>query len=182
MSLPILNLTEPLVTALVGLLQSNLNATIDTLNASLSDSFKLDHVAQFVPYIPVPSTLAGGTPAIGVGRLGGDFVDDLQVNMDAVHRYGVMSVVENSDQGALGHQLERMLQAVAYTIQQDRLAGNPTGSASVMRTQGGAWSVNFVGYEPGPMLGEANPEQPDGPPRSFLSWDLLVLSSKRTEI
>ena len=176
--LPALNLSEPLVAAFINLLSANVNTNIDTLNASITDPYRLDHVAQFLNYIPVPSTVAGGLPAIGVGRLGGEFVDDLQVNMDAVHRLGIMCVVQNSDEGFLSHQLERLLQVVAYTIAQDRLAG----PASVIKVQAGAYSVNFEAYEPGPMLGERDPTAPNGPPRSFLSWDLLVLNSRRTEL
>lgn len=181
--LPSMNLSEPLVAAFVSLLSSNLNGNIDALNTALgTDPYKLDHVAQVLNYIPVPSIVAGGLPAVGVGRLRGEFQNDLQFNVDAVHHLGIMCIVQNSDQGALSHQLERLLQCVAYTIQQDRLAGTPMGTASVIKQQAAAWSVNFEGYDPGPMLGEADPNTPDGPPRSFLSWDILILNAERTEV
>lgn len=199
MALPSLNLADPLVTALIALLSGNgatqpngsvadgsgttrLNATIATFNSSISDSYSLQPIAQFLPYLPIPSLLEGGTPVVGVSRLGGEFMDDLQVNMDAVHRLGVMCVIQNADQGALARQLERTLECIAYTIQQDRLAGSPVGTGSVMKQQGGAWAVNFDGYEAGPVLGEKDPTAPPGPPSSFLSWDLLLISARRTEI
>lgn len=178
MTLPSLQLSEPLVTAMVGLLSSNLNAEIDLLNATVTDGFTIDHAAQVLPYVPVPSTLMGGTPAIGVQDMPATFEDDLQYNTDALHEYAIVAVIQNADQQALAWQLRRTVQAIANTISQDRLLGQ----SSVMLTQGGAWSVNFLRTEPGPLLGDLDPTNPEAPPRSYLSWAALVCSSKRREI
>jgi hypothetical protein len=176
-SLPNLQLIEPLVDAMVTLLTQNLQATVDALNATITDGYTVPAVNQIVPYVPVPSTLLGGAPVVGVQEIGADFEDDLQYNTDATHQYAVVAVIQNADHIALMWQLRRMLQAIAATIQNDRLA-----TSSIMKTQGGAWSVNFVRTEPGPLLGDIDPVTPDQPPRSYLSWTGLILSSKRREV
>lgn len=182
MTLPQLQLSEPLVSAIVSLLEANLNTVIDELNATLTDSYAVEHVVQFKPYVPVPSTLAGGCPAVGVQRLGAQFADDLQYSADAVHEYAVVAIVQNSDQESLVWQLDRTIQAIANVIQADRAAGTTSGTGGVMRDDGGAWSVNFQRTEPGPVLGDLDPTSDASPPRIFLSWSALILSSKRREI
>lgn len=186
MSLDQLQLTEPLVSTLVQLLQQNLNPVIDNFNATLDPTDPtqqpIPHAVQFLNYVPVPSTLQGGIPVIGVQRLGGRFANDMQYNMDADHRYAVVAICQHVDHQTLVNQLERMLECVAYTIHQDRLAGTPLGTESVMKTQGGAWVVDFEDYSPGPLLGDLDPDSPEAPPRSYLSWVALTLLSRRTEI
>lgn len=184
MALPTLNLMEPIVNAMVTLLNNNLAANVTAFNNSLpqGDLYPLPAFSQIVPYTPVPSTLEVGGPVIGVWELGATFEDDLQYSLHSEYMYAVVAVLQNSDHITLMWELRRYAQVLAYTIQQDRLAGSPPGSASVMRTQGGAWSVNFVRSEPGPLLGDMDPVNPDAPPRSYLSWTGLVFSSRRTEI
>lgn len=174
-----LTLTEPLVTALVQLLTANLNGEIDAVNATVTDGYQVPHAQQILPYVPVPSTLQGGMPAVGVQRISTDFQEDLQSSMDATHFYAIVAVIQHADQLSLHWQLERMLQAVANTVQSDRVLDPRT---SVMRSVGQAWSVNFVRSEPGPMLGDLDPTNPAAPPRVYLSWVGLVLSSKKTEV
>lgn len=181
MSLPQFQLTEPLVSAMVSLLSSSLNATIDTLNSTVTDGFIVDHVVQFKPFIPVPSTLQGGMPAVGVQRLGSTFPEDRQSTTDGLHTYAVAAIIENNDHEALNWQLERTMQAIINTIQADRLQTTGTTPSGVLRTQGGAYSVNFIRIEPGPLLGDLDPTSLEGPPRTFLSWVALILESMRTE-
>jgi hypothetical protein len=182
MSLPSLQLAEPLVSAMVTLLDENLNATIDALNATITDPYTVPHVAQILPFVPVPSTLQGGMPAIGVQELPSEFEDDLQFSMFGHHRYAVAAIIQNSDQQTLTIQLRRTMQALAATIQADRLLGTAGGSGGIMRVQGGALSVQFEGTVPGPLLGDLDPLSPEAPPRSYLSWCALELSSRRVEI
>lgn len=179
-----LQLAEPLVTAMVSLLTASLNTTIDALNASLvaGDPYPVPHVAQFLPFVPVPSSLQGGIPAVGVQELPAEFEDDLQFSMFGVHRYAVVGIVQHPDQQTLTMQLRRLMQAIAYTIQQDRGLGTVGGSGGVMRTQGGAMSVQFEATVPGPLLGDLDPTNPEAPPRVYLSWCGLELSSRRVEI
>lgn len=182
MTLPNLQLAEPLVSAMVTLLEASLPGVIDSLNATVTDGFTVDKPAQYLPYMPFAGSLQGGLPIVAVQQLGGQFEDDLQYNTDAEHQYAVIPIIQNADHQTLAWQLNRTLEAIAYTIQQDRLVGVPQGSASVMKTEGGAWSVNFVRYEPGPLLGDIDPENPGSPPATYLSWVGLVLSSKRREV
>lgn len=181
MTLPQLALAEPLITAMVQLLDANLNTTIDELNATITDGFIVPHAAQILPYVPVPSTLEGGMPAIGVQELPASFEDDLQFSLHTEQRYAVVAVIQNADQQTLAWELRRMMQAIAFTIQADRILGTPAGSGGVMRGAG-AWSVQFEATVPGPLLGDLDPNNPEAPPRSYLSWCALELTSARTQI
>lgn len=174
------NLTEPLVEAMVALLKANLNTTITTLNSAYADAYPVPTVAQILPFVPVPSTLEGGIPAVGIQELGSDFYNDIVTSTDANHRYAVVPICQHADQQTLATQLRRMAQAIAYTVQQDRLKIN-TGQNSTMQAAG-AWNVNYLGYEPGPLLGDLDPTDPEAPPRSYLSWGALTFQSSRAEI
>lgn len=182
MALPQLQLAEPLVDAMVALLKANLNGNIDALNTSYGDGFVVPHQAQVLPYIPIPSTLEGGMPAIGVQEISGSFEDDLQFSLHATHEYAVAAILQHADHQTLVMQLRRIVQAIAYTIQQDRMQGTAAGSGGVMRVQGGAWSVQFLRTEPGPVLGDLDPLNSAAPPKTYLSWTALVFSSERGEI
>src|SRR5207248_8400242 len=122
----------------------------------------IDHIQQFLPYVPVPSTLQGGLPCIGVQDLPSLFVDDLQFEVDVEHEYAVVAIVQQSDQLTLAWQLRRTMQAIANTIQADRMVMNGTAPGGIMRSQGGAWAVNFIRTEPGPLLGDFDPITPEG--------------------
>lgn len=148
MSLSQLQLSEPLIAAMVTLLSEQLNGTIDELNATITDGYTVPHVAQFLPYVPVPSTLEAGIPAIGCQELPAEFEDDLQFSVHAKHRYAVVCILQNSDHQTLALQLRRMVQAIAFTVQTDRMLGTAGGSGGIMRVQGGAWSVNFIETTP----------------------------------
>jgi len=181
MALATLNLAEPIVAGMVTLLTADLNDTIDLLNATESDAYAVPHAVQILPYVPVPSVLQGGMPAVGVQEIGAEFVDDLQFSADAVHEYAVVAILQHSDHMTLTLQLRRMAQAIAYTVQQDRMKGNVAGSGGTMRLAG-AMSVNLGRTEPGPLLADLDPVNADAPPRSFLSWTALTFNSRRREI
>lgn len=182
MALTDLQLAEPLVAAMVTLLEANLNGVIAELNATITDGYTVQPVAQVLPFVPTPSVIQGGLPAVGVQEMPAEFEDDTQFSMNALHEYAVVVTIQNPDQLALALQLRRTIQAVATTIQRDRLQGNALGEGGIMRDQGGALSVNFRGTVPGPLLADLDPINPDGPPRSYLSWTGLVLTSLRVEI
>jgi hypothetical protein len=176
MSLPSMQLFEPLVSAMVSLLNANLQTNINALNATITDGYTVPAIGQIVPYTPVPSTLEVGAPVVGVWEMEGDFENDLQYSVNANFRFAAVAVIQNLDHITLMWQLRRIAQAIAYTVQQDRLLG----PASVMR-QAGAWSVNLERIEPGPLLGDMDPTNPDAPPRSIISWTGLIFSSRVTE-
>ena len=177
----LLPLAEPLVQAMKKTLETRVPAAIEEINTGITDNVTIDPIAQYLPYMPFAQALQGGLPILAVQRLGGVFEDDLQTVTHANHEYAVIAVVENADHETLALQLERTLQAAANAIQKDRVA-ELHGETSIMRTEGGAWSVNFQRVEPGPLLGDLDPEAPNTPPRSYLSWLGLVMSSKREEI
>jgi len=182
MPLASFQLTEPLVNAMVALLSQNLNTTIDTLNAANADIYPVPHVVQFLPFVPIPSTLEAGMPAVGVQRLGAVFPEDLQFTTDAEHEYAVVAILQNADHLTLTWQLDRMMQAIGYTIQADRQAGTSQGSGGIMRTQGGAWSVNLDRLIPGPLLGDIDPTSLSGQPTNYVSWTALSMKSTRREV
>ena len=172
----ILQLTEPVVQAMIRVLEAGLPGEIETLNETVEDGFTLDPIAQYLPYMPFAAALMGGLPLVAVQRLGVEFQDELQSSSTGLHQYAVCVVVQNADHQALSLQLERMLQAVANVIHQDRI--QPAG---IMRTAG-AWDVEMLRVEPGPLLGDFDPNAPSEVPHSYLSWAALVLSSKTEEV
>jgi hypothetical protein len=184
MALPVLQLEDPLIEAMVTLLKANLNGVIAELTASYTDAYNPEQVnpAQIFPFIPTASELQGGLPLIGVGGAGTEFEDDTQFSMNATHEYVVVAICQNADHRTLTLQLRRMIEAIAYTIQQDRLLGTTTGSGGIMRDQGGALSVNFIRTQPGPVLGDVDPGRPAVTPSTYVSWTGLLLSSTRVEI
>jgi len=181
--LPSFQLSEPIVNAMVTLLETELPGTIEQLNETIEDGYFVDPPVQYLPYMPFAATLEGGLPLVAVQRLGIDYTDpesaDLVSSVWAKHQYAVIPVVQNADHATLARQLERLMQAIVYTINQDRVKGQ---AGSVMTQQGGAWAVRFLRIEPGPLLGDLDPMDPGQPPATYLSWLGLVLSSEREEI
>lgn len=175
-----LQLADPLIQAMVALLSQSLNTTIT--ERAKGDGFDPEPISQFLDYIPTASALQGGLPAIGVGEMETLFSDDTQFSMNATHEYAVMAVIQNADHRTLALQLRRTLQAIAATVQADRLLGNNQGLGGIMRDQGGALSVNFIRTEPGPVLGDMDGLAADAPPRTYLTWTALVFTSERVEI
>lgn len=171
-------LAEPLVKAMIKTLEERLPAAVEEVNSTVTDGITVETPAQYLRFMPFLAALGGGFPIICVQRLRADFVDDLQFNVDAIHEYAVIAVLQNSDHETLALQLERTMQAIASAVSADRLAG----PASTMRTEGGAFSVNWERYEPGPLFGDLDPNAENAPPRSYLTYAGLVFSSRRTEV
>jgi hypothetical protein len=182
MGLSDLQLQEPLIDAMVSLLSTSLNTAIDELNATYTDVYKVEHVTQFLPFVPVPSTLLGGLPAIGIQELETEFEDDTQFSLNADHHFAVVVVVQNVDHHALALQMRRSVQAVSYVVQADRLLGNAAGSGGVMRNQGGALGMRFIRTVPGPLLGDIDPNNAEAPPKSYLSWTGMEFATRRVEV
>lgn len=178
MTLPSLQLSEPVVKQVVALLEANLATTIAALNQTVTDGFEVPAPAQILDYVPVPSTLQGGTPAIGVQRLPATFVDDLVTSMDAIHQFAVVAILSHVDHRTLVWQLDRMAQAIGNVVQADRRQ-LPAGG---ILQQAGLWNVKFLRTEPGPMLGDLDPINPEAPPQTYLSWTLMLFEARRTEV
>lgn len=179
MSFPTLALNEPIVKTLVSLLEDELPTVVEELNATVTDGFTLNTPAQVLDHMPGAALLGQGLPAVCVQDMPASFFNDLQFSVDGSHGLGVASVIQNSDQQALAWQLRRYTQAVAQVIQRDRLKGQ---QASRLILEGKVWVVEFAGTEPGPMLADRDPNSPNEPPSSFLSWTWLMLRFNRTEV
>ncbi len=174
-----MQLDEPPILAMVNLLETSLPANVTALNATITDGYTIDTPAQYLPIIPFGPILGAGLPAIGVTGLGATFMDDLVFDVDARHELAVVVTVQNADYVTLTWQVRRLLQAIVYTIQQDRILGP---AASVMCQQGGLYSVNLARTEPGPLLGDIDPLNDGAPPKSFISWTWLVFNGTRKEV
>lgn len=174
-----MQLEEPVIAATIAVLETNLPAVIDSLNATIADGYTVDHPAQYLPFAPIAQTLEAGTPALGVAELGMGFADDLVFDVDADHTIAVVIAIQNADYPTLAWQLRRSLQAIAITLQQDRVLGP---GHSVLEQQGGLWGVRFVRTEPGPLLPEIDPTSPGLPPRGWISWTGLLFEGRRKEV
>lgn len=182
--LPSMPLVEPIIATMKGLLATNLPAVVTTANTNITDGFPIPAPVQYLDYFPFAAELQGGMPIVAVGEAsgGGDFMDDLQTSVDAEYQYVVAVIHQEADHQTLVKNLRRLMVCVAYTIQTDRLLGIHSVMRSTPTVPGGVWSVCFERMEPGPMLGDLDPENVNAPPRSWLSWTSLLLSSKHGEV
>ena len=171
-------LNEPILEALLELLEARLPTVIAEVNAEIDDAFALPEPAQFLDFMPAAGTLKGGTPAVCLQDLPAEFFDDLQFSLSANHGVGVAAVIQNADQRTLAWQLRRYTKAIARTIQLDRLEG-PSGF--LKRGAAAVWYTQFAGTEPGPLL-ERQPGGEATPPNAWESWTWLMLRCRRQEI
>lgn len=171
-------MVEPLLTAMQGLLKSNLPAVVALANTNITDGFLIDPPAQYLDYAAGAAELQGGMPIIVVSETpeSSVFRDDLQSTVDAEFDYAIGIIIQQADHETLVKQLRRLLVCVLYVIQQDRLANVD----SVMR-QAGAFSVNLQRVEPGPLLAGSDLQAPAVPPNAWLSWTTLIVSSRVNE-
>lgn len=174
-----LQLDEPIVTAVVAYLEANLPAVITSYNATVTDGYMVPTVAQFLPVMPYEGLFPAGLPIVGVTGMGAEFEDDLVFDVDAEHRFAIISVIQSSDFVTLAWQLRRLTQCVANAIQTDRVLG-PANSQ--IQQGSGLWNVRFVRSEPGPILGDIDPTSPGAPPRAWISWSGLLFDGKRKEV
>lgn len=176
--LPSMPLQEPIIVAMRDLLQTNLPTTVTTANSAIVDGYPVPVPAQYLDYMPVEADLAQGLPIVAVAESpgGGEFRDDLQSTVDSEWEYAIIVVCQSSDHETLAKNLRRLLSCVTYAIEADRLLG----SLSYMRNTGGVFSVNLKRVEPGPLLGETTPTDPNVV-RSWLSWATLICESRHNE-
>jgi hypothetical protein len=178
MTLSMLKLNEPVITALVKILEEGLPGTIESLNESLTDAFTLDEPVEILPYMPIGSTLTNGMPIVYIQDLPSRFSNDLQTSMEGTHGIAVATVLQTADHQTLAWQLRRYTQAIAYTIQKDR----ELGVLSLMRKEAQVLYTEFAGTQPGPLLSDRNPDSAGEPPSSYLSWTGLLLECRRQEV
>jgi hypothetical protein len=173
-------LNESVVTALVEVLEAGLPAAIDTINTAATNGIMLDKPAAVLDYMPIASDYGKGLPLVAIQDLPGSFENDLTHSMEATYGLGVASIIETSDHRTLAWQLRRYTRAVFNVIQADRLLG-PAGS-KMAKAPALVQYVRFMGTEPGPLLGDRNPDSPGEPPSSFRSWTWLLIECRRQEV
>ena len=172
----------PIIRALVELFGDPLEDIIDELNEA-DKTYEIPQPVQVVPYIPMLSILSGGMPIIGIGDMPSTYEDDLQFSMFGKHKVAVMMIMNHSDHLTLTEYLRKYQHAVQLTIQQDR--EKPLHGEEPLLSgpkHGGILYTRFVATEPGPLLGEVNPQSADTPPTTYISWTGLALELTRTEI
>ena len=158
-----IELNEPVVDALVSRLNSNLAATITTVNGEHSDDYDLDNPEQVLDYIP-PTSLLTAFPTIGIGDGPSRFEDDIGASATGVHQVMVVVYLQEAEQVALARKLRRYAVAIARVILEDRNRGSD------------AWGTVLNRVDPGPTLADA-PENP----QTFMSWVGLTITAKRDE-
>lgn len=174
-----MELNEPIIKQLVAVLEAGLPQEVIAHNAAATDGIELDAPAQILDYMPVPGSYGGGLPIIGIQDLPGRFENDLQHSMEATYGFGIAAVLQTADHRTLAWQLRRYLEVIASVIQADR----QLGTASLMRkAPANVLYTKFEGTEPGPLLGNRNPEASNAPPDSYRSWSWLILECTRQEV
>ena len=171
-------LNEPIIKALVSLLNEKLGPQVTAINGELLDDFVLEPPVAVLPYMPFSLTLEQGMPIVAVQDLPTTFENDLQHSMESESMLGIASILQTSDHQTLAWQLRRYTQAVMQVIQNDRMAD----TSSVLREQAAVIYTEFVTTEPGPMLGDRDPDADGVPPTSFRSWTWLIIKCRRQEI
>lgn len=171
-------LNEPIIKALVALLKENLGVQVAAINNEMSDDFLMDPPVDVLPYMPFALTLERGMPIVAVQDLPTTFDNDLQFSMESESTLGIAAILQTSDHSTLAWQLRRYVQAIVQVIQADRMLG----VSSVLRSQAQVIYTEFLSTEPGPMLGDRDPDADGVPPTSFRSWTWLLIKCRRQEI
>ena len=175
-----LQLNEIIVQTLKEMLENDLPTIIKTLNESFKDGITLQEPSSYLPYVPSISDEAGGMPIIGIGDQPTKFVDDLQYEITGKHILAVIILYQSSNRENLALSLRRYIRAIIWCIQQDR--ERPLRKEETYLSQkAGSWYTKYLGVEPGPLVGEHEPGQPDMP-TSWKSWSGLGLEFTRQEI
>lgn len=167
---------------------STIRAIVQVLEESLPQEIKarneagpveLDAPVQILDYMPIPATYGGGLPIVAVQDLPGRFENDLQHSMEGTYGLGIAALIQTADHQTLAWQLREYVAAIASVIQADRMKG----TESVMRKPpANVLYTRFADTEPGPLLGNRNPENSGAPPDSYRSWTWLVLECRRQEV
>lgn len=175
-------MTEVIAEGIAKVLEERLPTAIEEINAEKTD-LVLPPPAQILPYIGTEASTLAGMPIFGVADMPARFEDDLVTSLTAAYEFYVHVVVQDSDNGTLVKMLRRYLRAIAVSLQADRSAPLTEGKPSVLSREGlGIWALMFETIQPGPMLGDRDPNAPDAAPTSWLSWTGLVVSCKREEL
>jgi hypothetical protein len=173
-------LGEPIIKALVEIMGEHLPAKIKEINEAVTDGITLPEPAQVLDYMPIPATAAGGLPIVAIQDLPANFSNDLVHSEEATHAFGIAAILQTADHRSLAWQLRRYQQAIFRVIQDDRMA--LVTESKLRRPPANVMYTKFDATEPGPLLGERNPDSPAEPPSSFRSWTWVIVSCRRQEV
>lgn len=146
-----IKLWGPIVTSLRDRLETDLPATIDTINSTeTSPSYPIPYPGRVLDFIPpVADMFALPIVAISDGPL--TFRDDTGWGATSVAELTVVAFLQGTDQRQLAWQLRRYAMAITRVTLANRSIG-PDG-----------WGVIMRGVRPGPTLGR------DSDPKQYLS-------------
>ena len=163
-------LNTSVISTLVEVLKVGLPEAIGSLNEETGRETQTP--VQVLDYMPVPATYNAGLPIVAVQDMPGRFSNDLQSSMESTWGLGVAALIQTADHETLAPELRDYLRAIFNVIQADR----QLGVLSLMRKPpASVIYTEFAGTEPGPLLGNRNPENQGAPPDSFRSWTWLLL-------
>ena len=179
-----MQLSEPVILALLKVLEENMPDFIESLNEEFEDEAVLSLPVQFLPWRPTQADWEAGLPCIGVAELPTRFEDDNVSMLTAVHSICIWVVVQEADHGTLAKLLRRYVRLITLAIQRDRahLSGPGKNIMILSRETQSVWGLKFEGIVPGDMLEERTPDSPSESPTSYLSWSGVIVSMKREEI
>jgi len=160
---------EPAVEALRTRIATDLNAHIDTINATVTDGTTIPHPEQVLDYMPSVGELVA-FPTIGIEHGPGRFEDDTGFEATGVYELIVVSFVQHAEPQALARMVRRYQLAVLRTVMKDRNLGSGTGIP---------WGVVLRGMDFGPAL--TRRDRGDGPPDTYMTWSAIALTVKLDE-
>jgi hypothetical protein len=156
-------LSEPLVTALVTRLQTDLPAKVAEINAAATDGIVLPLPAASRIYdFPPQGELLTDFPVIGIQDFPSTFDDDIGSSVTGNHALGVIVWVSSADQRTLAMMLRRYCQAVTTVALEGRFIGD-------------AWGTLLRRVYPGPTI------DAEEDPRTWVSFAVVEISARRSE-
>lgn len=176
-----LELGEVIAVGIAQVLEEHLATVIKEINAEKED-LELPLPAQIVPHATNEALTTAGMPIFGVSDMPAEFEDDLVSSLTATHKFYVHVVMQESDHQTLAKMLRRYVRAIAISLQRDRMKSYEGGTPVLGRGNIGVWALMFDSVQPGPMLGDQDPNSAGTVPTTYTSWSGLVVSCKHEEI
>ena len=142
-----IKLWEPVVTSLRDRLETDLPATITTINSTqTTPSYPIENPQRVLDFIPTVADMFA-FPVVGISDGIFNLEDDTGWGATGVFELTIVVFLQNADPRALAWQLRRYAQAVTRVALEDRSIGD-------------GWGVTLKQVRPGPTLGrDENPRQ-----------------------
>lgn len=164
------DLNERAILAMLGRLNTNMNATIDAINATTTadpnrNQTQIAYPQQILDAPPILSQLTRfPIVAIADGQIG--FVDDVGWGATGVYEMAVIAYVTDTDPERLAWQLRRYVQAILTTA----IVGRNVDFGAYS----GAWGAILKRIVPGKRVRSQDPKQSG----EIMSWVAVVLELK----